>query len=201
MDLGGPTWTTEAVWPPAWLQKPAQTTQTIQPAGRGDRPSPPASLQTSAPSPLLPPWDQAEADRLLAETRAVVASAEAEHRAGRMTAVRLNVVRLWLDVCLGYDRDHELEARRGWDVMLLLRAATRRAIRAAAGEVPPPITRTRAEETRLRRRNDGRKYPSSATAKPAPKNPEGGRKSSGLACKAAGARAKPRFLERIRVRG
>ena len=85
---------------------------------------------------LPPPWDQADAERLVAEARATVASAEAEHKAGRVTAVRLNVIRIWLEVVEGYMRDHAMEATRGWDVIPLLRSAVQRAHRAASREVP-----------------------------------------------------------------
>jgi hypothetical protein len=81
--------------------------------------------------PELPPWDQAEADRLLAEARAALAHAEGAHRAGRMTAVRRNLVALWLEVCEGYACDHDREAWRGWDALALLRSATRHAVVAA----------------------------------------------------------------------
>ena len=72
------------------------------------------------------PWDQAEADRLLATARAALSHAEAEHRASRMTDARLAACRTWLAVCEAYVRDHESEARRGWDAMQLLRDAARR---------------------------------------------------------------------------
>jgi hypothetical protein len=77
---------------------------------------------------LLPaPWDPVEADRLLQQVRTALAQAEAEHRAGRMTKVRVNTLSIWLEVAEGYVRDHELESRRGWDAMQLLRAAVRHA--------------------------------------------------------------------------
>ena len=89
---------------------------------------------------LPPPWDQADAERLLGEARATVASAEAEHKARRITAVRLNVIRIWLEVVEGYMRDHAMEATRGWDVIPLLRSAVQRAHRAASREVPLELT-------------------------------------------------------------
>ena len=73
--------------------------------------------------PLVPAWDQAEADRLLSEARGAVARAEAAHQAGRMTAARRNVVAPWLDVCEGFARDRDSEALAGWGAMQLLRAA------------------------------------------------------------------------------
>src|SRR5262249_38743087 len=89
-------------------------------------------LRSGEPSPASAGgWDQAEADRLLAEAREALAHAEAERRAGRMTEARRNVVRTWLWVCEGYARDHEKEARRGWDALDLLRGASRRAVGAA----------------------------------------------------------------------
>jgi hypothetical protein len=81
--------------------------------------------------PRAPPWDQAEADRLLARVRAALAHAEVEHRAGRMDEARRNAVRTWLEVCEGYVRDREAEARRGWNALALLRSAARYAAKTA----------------------------------------------------------------------
>jgi hypothetical protein len=86
---------------------------------------------------LPPPWDRVEADRLLALARAALARVEARHRAGRVTAAHRNVVALWLEVCEQYARDHESEARRGWDAMQLLRAAVRRLL----GDAPAALGR------------------------------------------------------------
>ena len=86
---------------------------------------------------LPPPWDQVEADQLLGEARAALARVEARHRAGRVTAAHRNVVALWLEVCEQYARDHESEARRGWDAMQLLRAAVRRLL----GDAPAALGR------------------------------------------------------------
>ncbi|HEX5269360.1 MAG TPA: hypothetical protein VFW33_02680 [Gemmataceae bacterium] len=72
-------------------------------------------------------WDPVEADRLLAGVRAALSHAEAEYRAGRMTEARRNAVRTWLEVAEGYASTHEAEARRGWDVLPLLRSALRHA--------------------------------------------------------------------------
>jgi hypothetical protein len=85
---------------------------------------------------LLPPaWDQDEADRLLAEARSASEYAETKYKAGRMTDVQRNVVQIWLEVAEGYARDHEMEARRGWHVMPLLREAVREAVgKATAGQ-------------------------------------------------------------------
>jgi hypothetical protein len=81
--------------------------------------------------PQAPAWDQSEADRLLGEARAAAARAEVEHRAGRMTEVRRNVVRIWREVAEAYVAGHELEARRAWDALALLRGAVRHCIEAA----------------------------------------------------------------------
>jgi hypothetical protein len=81
-------------------------------------------------------WDQVEADRFLATARAAVTHAEAEHRAGRITNVRLDACRTWQEVCEGYAADHESEARRGWDAMQLLRDASQR-LAVAAGCTDP----------------------------------------------------------------
>jgi hypothetical protein len=82
--------------------------------------------------PLVPVWDQAEADRLLSEARGAVSRAEAARQAGRMSAARRNVVALWLDVCEGFAWDRGREALAGWDAMDLLRAAARHAVEKAA---------------------------------------------------------------------
>jgi hypothetical protein len=78
-------------------------------------------------------WDQAEAERLLAEVRASAAQAEAQSAAGRLTTVRRNLVLLWVEVAEGYVENHEMEARRGWDAMKLLRSAVCRAADLVAG--------------------------------------------------------------------
>jgi hypothetical protein len=81
---------------------------------------------------LLPPrWNPSAAESLLAKVRVAVAHAAAEHKASRMTAVRRNVVGLWLEVCEGFARDHEVEARHGWDAMELLKRSAGRAVAAA----------------------------------------------------------------------
>jgi hypothetical protein len=69
---------------------------------------------------LPPPWDQAEADRVLAELHAEVEKL----KAGFGKKLPTPLARMLDDaVVIGqrYIRDHELEARRGWDAMELLR--------------------------------------------------------------------------------
>ena len=70
---------------------------------------------------ILPasPWDQSTADQLMSDVHDAVSRAEEAHEAGRMTATRLKVIRLWLEVCDGYAHDHEAEggrSRLGCDV-------------------------------------------------------------------------------------
>jgi hypothetical protein len=77
-------------------------------------------------------WDQAEAERLLAEVREATAYVEAAVKAGQAPPVRLAVLRIWLKVAEGYVSDREREATRGWDALELLRGAARQARRAAA---------------------------------------------------------------------
>ena len=43
-------------------------------------------------------WNPVEADQILAEARGVLASAEAEHKGERLSAARLNLIRIWLEV-------------------------------------------------------------------------------------------------------
>ena len=70
--------------------------------------------------PAVPPWDQAEADRLLADLRAAVARARWDF-GGRFPADLEAIVSDALSIAEGYARDHELEARRGWAALRLLR--------------------------------------------------------------------------------
>jgi hypothetical protein len=88
---------------------------------------------------LPPPWDQVEADQLLGEARAALARVEARYQAGRVTAVHRNVIALCVEVCEQYARGHELEARRGWDAMALLRGAVRRLLGAATTATVPAV--------------------------------------------------------------
>jgi len=90
-----------------------------------------ASSRPPPPPSQAPAWDHAAADRLLAAARIAIAHAADECQAGRMTVIRRNVVALWLEVSEGYVRDHEMEARRGWDAMALLRSVVGRAVEAA----------------------------------------------------------------------
>jgi hypothetical protein len=77
-------------------------------------------------------WDQAEAERLLAEVREATAHVEAAVNAGQAPPVRLAVLRTWLEVAERYVSDRECEAAGGWDALELLRGAARQARRVAA---------------------------------------------------------------------
>jgi hypothetical protein len=96
-------------------------------------PTVPRRAPLGAPAPR---WDQAEADVLLARARAAAAHAEVEHQSGRLTEMRRNIVRTWLEVAEGYARDHEREAARGWDALALLRGAVGEALKTARHSLP-----------------------------------------------------------------
>ncbi|HKI36280.1 MAG TPA: hypothetical protein VKA46_30765 [Gemmataceae bacterium] len=68
-------------------------------------------------------WDQAEAERLLAELRDRLARLERTWPGGKFPPVKANVLQIGVEVCEAYVRDHDLEASRGWDALALLRAA------------------------------------------------------------------------------
>jgi hypothetical protein len=79
-------------------------------------------------------WDQAEAERLLAQLREALARVDADVAAGKASAVRAAAIRTWLEVAEGYVKDRDLEAARGWDALELLRGAVARAV----GLATPP---------------------------------------------------------------
>jgi hypothetical protein len=68
----------------------------------------------------LPPWDQAEAERPLADLRAAVAQARQDF-GGPFPDGLQAVVSDGLAIAGGYVANHELEADRGWDALRLLR--------------------------------------------------------------------------------
>jgi hypothetical protein len=68
----------------------------------------------------MPPWDQAEADRLLLDLRAAVAQARRDF-GGPFPDGLQAVVADGLAVAEGYVVNHEAETRRGWDALQLLR--------------------------------------------------------------------------------
>lgn len=80
-------------------------------AGEGPTPAAPAVAR----------WDQAEADRLLAELRSAVGRARWREFGGKFPAHLGNVVGDLLAVAEGYVANREAEAARGWDAMRLLR--------------------------------------------------------------------------------
>jgi hypothetical protein len=84
-------------------------------------------------------WDQAEADKLLADLREALARVGSAVAAREAPPVRLAVLRTWLEVAEGYVNDREMEAARGWDALALLRSAVREALRAPASQRPPPV--------------------------------------------------------------
>jgi hypothetical protein len=70
----------------------------------------------------LPGWDQAQAERLLADLRAAVAAIERTQFGGRPPRAVAAVLADALALAEGYVRDHEAEAERGWDALALLGA-------------------------------------------------------------------------------
>jgi hypothetical protein len=113
-------------------------------------PAPSSECEISEISEITPaPWDQAEAERLLAQVREALARVEGAVAGGKAPAARGAAMRTWLEVAEGLVSDREGEATRGWDALDLLRGAVRQALRAAVGEQPPPVAYTPAEEERL----------------------------------------------------
>jgi hypothetical protein len=107
---------------------------TLTPVGRGIEVSPISQLSPAQRQailahkrellqllrPPLPPWDQAEAERLLAELRQAVDQARRDH--GRPFSPSLaRVVADGLAISKGFIDRHELERRRNWDSLQLLR--------------------------------------------------------------------------------
>jgi hypothetical protein len=85
-----------------------------------------------------PPFDQAEADAILADLRRQLAEVERRQYGGKFPPVLATVVNDCLEVAAGYARDHELEAARGWDAMKLLRGAVPWALGVARGQGSMP---------------------------------------------------------------
>jgi hypothetical protein len=71
--------------------------------------------------PFVPAWDQAEADRLLADLRQTAARLKAQQPGGRFPEVLGRVVGDLLAVAEDYATGHQREAARGWDSLELLR--------------------------------------------------------------------------------
>jgi TubC N-terminal docking domain len=94
-------------------------------------------------------WDQAEAERLLAQMGEALARVDRAVAAGKAPTARADAIRTLRDVAEGYVSGREQEAARGWDALELLRGAAQRALRLAAGERPPPFTYTPEEEAQL----------------------------------------------------
>jgi hypothetical protein len=69
---------------------------------------------------LPPPWHQAEADQVLAELHAEVERLKAAF-GNKLPAPLASMLDDAVVIGKRYIREHELEARRGWDAMELLR--------------------------------------------------------------------------------
>jgi len=78
-----------------------------------------------------PPWDQAEADRLVAQLVADVDAIERTCSGRRFPPVTASVIGIWREACEGYVRDHALERARGWNAAELLRGAVARCLETA----------------------------------------------------------------------
>jgi hypothetical protein len=81
----------------------------------------PEVLATLGQAPAVPAWDQAAAERLLAELRAEVGRASAWDFGGQPPPLFRTVAADLLAIAEGYVRHHDLEASRGWDALELLR--------------------------------------------------------------------------------
>jgi hypothetical protein len=89
-------------------------------------------------------WDQAEADRLLAELRSASTFVGRAAEAGRATPALATVAALCLQLGEKFCREREEEAAHGWDTLALLRDAAAQARRfarevgTATEPAPPP---------------------------------------------------------------
>jgi hypothetical protein len=116
----------------------AHSEESAHPARLHAEPLPSAGREVSEVSEVTPViWDQAEADRLLDHLRRRLARLERAWPKGQFPPVKANVVRIAVEVCESYVRDHDLEAARGWDALALLRAA----VPWAVGLATPPTPR------------------------------------------------------------
>jgi hypothetical protein len=122
-------------WAPAWLvawEEARAPTARVSASGGAETKAVPAESpgifrsvawgRCAGPPPaaLLPPWNQAEADRLLTELREAVARARRDFGSPFPAALQA-VVADGLTIAEGYVANHEAEARRGWDALQLLR--------------------------------------------------------------------------------
>jgi hypothetical protein len=95
-------------------------------------PATPKNLQQSSTPPT--PWDQAEADRLLAVLLRQLARIERKQYRGQFPAVVARVVADGVAVCEGHIRDHEKLAAQGWDPLEYLHGQVQLTLALARGE-------------------------------------------------------------------
>jgi hypothetical protein len=131
-------------WPPAWLapqQPPTPSKETASDAGAA-----PSSTTSSTGAEAgggaageaawaaavkrgedgrrastVPPWDQAEADRLLAALKAKALELARRHFAGRYPPTLAGAVSAYTEAAERLVRTHEMEAARGVDVLDMIR--------------------------------------------------------------------------------
>jgi hypothetical protein len=101
----------------------ARLTDEVRQAVRAHKPALLALLSSPrGPAPAFV-WDQAEADRLMAELRDGLVRLEHAWPRGKFPQVKASILQAGVAVCEGYVRDRDLEAVRGWDALALLRGA------------------------------------------------------------------------------
>jgi hypothetical protein len=110
------------------------------PARTADAPTLAPTRETVGQQPAGPtgpaPWDRAEADRLLTYLRQELARIEWQRFGGRFPPLLARLLATGRTVAGGYVRDHELELRRGWDPMQLLREVVEWLLRQARAGLP-----------------------------------------------------------------
>ncbi|MCI0463310.1 MAG: hypothetical protein L0Z62_40705 [Gemmataceae bacterium] len=91
-------------------------------------------------------WDQAEAERLLAELRTEVRRLTREEYGGVAPALFGRLAADLLAIGEGYVRNHDAEAARGWDALALLRE-----VKPALGKLAATVKRPSPGNPHLRK--------------------------------------------------